>query len=110
MLYPRDLSDEERRALAAKRARDRQSWGQEDAPKDHSPVLLGELCYLERIARGIRLKDLARRLGVSHVTLIKRERNKGRVEQLALFWERDSQRATAKDYWHRVHRDYEMAI
>lgn len=108
MLHPRDLSEQERERLLSKRQRDRLSWGY-DAPHEDEPVTLGELCYLERLAQGMRLKELARLLGVTHVTLIKRERNKGRVWQLELFWEQYG-RATARDYWARVHRDNEVAI
>jgi hypothetical protein len=47
---------------------------------------LGERCYLARRWAGVALKDAAVDMGISHVALIKRERNTGLVQETAEYW------------------------
>lgn len=85
-----DLDPNERLALELKRKKD----FERGVPVDRTgakDITLGEQCYLARYRSGINLKDLAELTGVSHVSLIKRERNRGEVEALAEFW-------TARDW------------
>jgi len=93
------LTYEDRLRLGHKRKRDRDSWGKGTRPLN-APVTLGELCWLERVAQARTLKDTARDVGVSHVTLIKRERGAGDVSELARYWERQG---TVAPYWEEVH-------
>lgn len=79
------LSRADQEDLARKRVRDAEIWGQEDR-RESAEVLLGERCYLARRAAGIDLKAAAVLMGISHVALIKRERNNGRVHETAEHW------------------------
>ena len=79
-----DLKTEAQLALKAKRRR--------DAARDkvhrigNTDINLGEQCFIKRRTAGKTIHEVARALGVSHVTIIKRERNKGQVERLARYW------------------------
>jgi DNA-binding transcriptional regulator YiaG len=45
-----------------------------------------EWAVVLRRRSGLGLKEVARRMGVSHVTLLKRERGEGRVSELMRWW------------------------
>lgn len=79
------LTKEDKARLLRKRQRDFKSWGKDDRTKEQS-VSLGERCYLARLSAGYGLKEFAKMVGISHVALIKRERNRGEVEELAKYW------------------------
>lgn len=52
----------------------------------NTDINLGEQCFVQRINSGKTIREVAKELGVSHVTIIKRERNKGHVDRLARYW------------------------
>jgi hypothetical protein len=53
---------------------------------DNQEISLAERCYLVRTLKGVTLKAAALDMGISHVSLIKRERGAGDVRELAEYW------------------------
>ena len=81
-----ELETDERALLETKRARDVESWGRKEDRTGARDVDLGEQCYLMRRRKGMTVHEVADACHVSHVSIIKRERNRGEVNQLALYW------------------------
>lgn len=72
--------------LERKRRRDFGNWGTGPSPGLDDPPSVGESCCLIRRRCGIALKEACVLMCVSHVTLIKRERNRGDVPALVSYW------------------------
>jgi len=71
--------------LEAKRERDHCIRGWPEWNMGAEPNL-GEICYLIRCRMDERMKDMAKDIGTSHVTMIRWERGRGRCSRLWDYW------------------------
>lgn len=81
-----DLDPDDQMKVLLKRKRDEINWGEPDL-SEKKEVSVGELCFLARKRMGWGVREASEKIGISHVTLIKRERSRGEVEALKEFWE-----------------------